>query len=277
MARITHEGVAESVARNIRDRIDAGELRHGQALPSTRKLAAEYEVSVKSVNTAMASLVSEGLVVAHDRAGRTVNAPDQQIAKSAKPSQPQVVIVGGYAGSGKTELGRVIARETQWAILDKDTTTRPVVETALELLGQPPSDRIGDVYLNSIRPAEYDALVNTMVENVECGVSVILTAPFLQEITNRAWLDRMRSRCESLSAQMRVVWVTCDEESMRFYIKHRGAARDSWKLENWGAYMDSINIEFRPEVEHFIVDNSRGSRPLREQALELLRNISKGS
>lgn len=274
MARITREGVAERVARSIRDRIDSGELRHGQALPSTRKLSEEYGVSVKSVNTAMTALAGEGLVVAHDRAGRTINAPEQQIAKSTKLSQPQVVIVGGYAGSGKTELGRVISRETQWAMLDKDTITRPVVEAALELLGQPPSDREGELYLTHIRPAEYEALINTMIENVECGVSVILTAPFLREITDRAWLDRIKSRCDSLSAKLTIVWVACDAESMRFYIKHRGAARDSWKLANWESYLSSINIDFRPDFDHFVVDNSRGSSPLREQAIKLLQQIS---
>ena len=86
-----------------------------------------------------------------------------------------MLLIGGYAGSGKTELGRILARLTHWPMLDKDTTTRAVVEQALELLGHPPHDRESDLYRTSIRPAEYEALIAGLMENVECGTSAIVT------------------------------------------------------------------------------------------------------
>jgi predicted kinase len=271
------EGMAERITRNIRDQIHAGALRHGQALPSTRQLAADWEVSVKTINAALAPLVAEGLVVSRDRAGRTVNAPNQEPTRMPRPPEPQVVLIGGYAGSGKTELGRMLVRATGWAILDKDTTTRPVVEAALEMLGQPPNDREGTTYLTGIRPAEYEALMSTMSENVECGASTVVTAPFLQEMTNRSWLDRVNAQCEALSAKLTVVWVSCDADSMRSYLKHRGAARDTWKLSNWDEYLSSINLEFRPDFEHFLIDNSRDGAPLNDQAKELIEHIYKAA
>ena len=36
---------------------------------------------------------------------------------------------------------------TGWPMLDKDTMTRPVVEAALEITGQPPNDRESETYL----------------------------------------------------------------------------------------------------------------------------------
>src|SRR5262249_62290760 len=129
----------------------------------------------------MKLLTSEGLIVSKPRAGRVVHAPDQVHRNEVPPSTPHVLLIGGYAGSGKTELGRVLIRETGWPMLDKDTLTRPVAEVALEVLGQSPNDRESEVYLSKIRPREYEALMAAAHENVECGNSAIVTAPFLRE------------------------------------------------------------------------------------------------
>jgi predicted kinase len=280
MAReLVREGVAEQITRQIRDSIHAGRLRHGQALASTRQLADEWGVSAKTINAALAPLVTEGLVISRDRAGRTVNAPwQEETPVVVKPERPQVVLIGGYAGSGKTELGRMIVRETGWGMFDKDSTTRAVVEAALVALGQPPSDRESATYLDIIRPAEYEALMDAMAENVACGASVVVTAPFLRELSNPGWLRQVKSRCDDLGATLNVAWVACDAESMRGYIKHRNARRDDWKLANWDAYLASIDLDFRPPGDHYVVNNSRGySRTLHDQVKELVSNIIEAS
>lgn len=270
---LAREGIAEQITRHYRDQIQAGALRHGQALPSTRQLAAEWGVSVKTINTALASLATEGLVIPRNRAGRTVNAPEQlEAAPMPKPPTPRVVLIGGFAGSGKTELGRMIVRKTGWAILDKDTTTRPVVEAALEMLGQPPSDREGQTYMEVIRPAEYEALIDTMNENIQCGASVVLTAPFIREMRDHAWINHVRAQCSAVGAELTIVWVACDSESMRFYLRRRGAARDTWKLAHWEDYAASNDLGMRPASEHIVVDNSRGNS-LQEQVKELLETV----
>lgn len=276
MAReLVREGVAEQITRQIRDSIHAGRLRHGQALSSTRQLAEEWGVSAKTINAALAPLATEGLVISRDRAGRTVNAPWQEETRAVvKPERPQVVLIGGYAGSGKTELGRMIVRETGWGMFDKDSTTRAVVEAVLVALGQSPSDRESATYLDIIRPAEYEALMDAVAENVACGASAVVTAPFLRELSDPGWLNRVKSRCDTLRATLNVVWVACDAESMRSYLKHRGAPRDDWKLANWDAYLASINLDFRPPGPHVVVDNSRGySLTLHDQVKELISNI----
>lgn len=279
MARIQREGIAEQIMKRLRDQIHAGVLRHGQALPSTRKLAEEWDVSINTINNALAPLIAEGLIVSRDRSGRTVNAPGQSPAsdetRPPRPEVPQLVLVGGYAGSGKTELGRMIVRLTGWAMLDKDTTTRPVVEAALETLGIPPSDREGDTYLNVVRPAEYEALLNSVTENLECGVSVVATAPFVRELKDKAWLDRLDAQCRMLPADLTVVWVACDAESMRSYLRHRGAARDSWKLSHWSDYLARIDLGYEPPHEHIRIDNSLGGRPLQDQARDLVARIQR--
>jgi DNA-binding transcriptional regulator YhcF (GntR family)/predicted kinase len=267
------ESLHQQVARNIRNQIAAGELRDGQSLPSTRDLAQQWDVSVFTINEAMKVLSSEGLIVSKPRAGRVINAPDQAVRAEVRTAAPQVLLIGGYAGSGKTELGRVLARETGWAMLDKDTLTRPVVEVALEILGCSPNDRDSEQYLTRIRPREYEALINAMTENVRSGNSAIVTAPFIKEFKDVAWLDRIEASCVDLGAKISIVWVYCDADTMQTYIRHRGAARDATKLGDWQKYLTSIDIDFRPPAKHFTVDNSASGAPLQKQARELIAEV----
>ncbi len=264
------------VARKIRDDIEAGRLRHGEALDSTRELAKQYGVSGYTISEAMKLLVEEGLIVTRARSKRVVHAPDQTIRTEVRPRSPHVVLIGGYAGSGKTELGRILVRETGWPLLDKDTLTRPVVEAALEMTGQSPNDRDSDFYFERIRPREYEALAAATVENVECGNSAIVTAPFIREFSDEAWIKRTQALYASMNATTTLVWVYCDIDTMHTYLRHRGAARDAAKLADWPAYVAKIDTEFRPPVPHILIDNSESSDPLPHQATKLISTVLGG-
>jgi DNA-binding transcriptional regulator YhcF (GntR family) len=267
------ELLPQQVARNVRNDIAAGVLRDGQTLPATRELAEQWGVSVFTINEAMKLLSNEGLVTSKPRAGRVVNAPEQVRRNEIRTSTPHVVLIGGYAGSGKTELGRILARETGWPMLDKDTLTRPVVEAALEVLGCSPHDRDSETYLNVIRPREYESLMSAMTENVQCGTSAIVTAPFIRELHDTAWISRTAAAGQDMKAVLSIAWVYCDAATMHTYVRHRGAARDAVKLENWGAYLDTIDLAFRPPVPHTMIDNSASGVPLQEQASALLASV----
>lgn len=264
------ESLHQQVARHIQNDIAAGVLRDGERLPSTRELAQEWGVSPFTINEAMDTLIKEGLVVSKARAGRIVRAPEQAKHQDIRTSTPHVVLVGGYAGSGKTELGRILARETGWAILDKDTLTRPVVEAALEVLGSSPHDRESDTYLGTIRPREYEALTSAMTENVQCGNSAIVTAPFISEFADTAWLNRIQATCTDMGATLTIAWVYCDAETMHTYLRRRGAARDTAKLADWQGYLSSINTGFRPSVSHLVIDNCASSEPLQAQSQHII-------
>ncbi|MEJ3745180.1 GntR family transcriptional regulator [Actinomycetes bacterium KLBMP 9797] len=267
------ESLHQQVARNIRNEIDAGVLRNGDVLPSTRELAQTWDVSVFTINEAMKILIADGLVESKSRSKRVVRAPDQARRGEVRLRKPHVLLIGGYAGSGKTELGRIIARETGWPMLDKDTLTRPVVEIALEILGQSPHDRDSETYLSSIRPREYESLIAAATENIECGNSAIVTAPFVQEFSDPAWVGRTQALFGREDAVTTLVWVYCDADTMHTYIRRRGAARDAAKLSDWPGWLARINTDFRPSGEHLVIDNSASSSPLQDQAQELLKRI----
>ncbi|WP_206050860.1 GntR family transcriptional regulator [Nocardioides speluncae] len=259
----------EQIVRSLRTEIETGVLRDGESLPSTRALAERWGVSVFTVNEAMKVLAAEGRIESKSRSRRTVRS-DRPASHVRTPPAPQVFMIGGYAGSGKTKLGRILARRTGWPIIDKDTTTRPVVETALEVRGLPPHDRESDTYLSVIRPSEYDALMATALENVACGVSAMITAPFLREFADPAWLDRAKVEFASHGAITTLVWVRCDGPTMRTNLRRRGSARDAAKLAAWDDYLAGLDLDFRPPQDHVVIDNSASSETLQAQAVRLL-------
>jgi predicted kinase len=185
-----------------------------------------------------------------------------------------LTLVGGYAGSGKSEFARFLAAVTGWTILDKDTLTRALVEQLLISLGGEPNDRETDIYQKRVRSHEYRCLLDQGKENLDCGVSVILTAPFLREITDVAWLGRVNSLCTAHQAALHVVWVQCDVDSMHDYLSFRGASRDAWKLAHWTEYINAIDVNFKPDFPHYLVDNRLNAAvALAEQATDIARRI----
>ncbi|WP_328645555.1 GntR family transcriptional regulator [Amycolatopsis sp. NBC_00348] len=271
------EPLAQQIARNVENDIDAGRLRHGQRLPSSRELAREWDVSVFTINEAMDILAKKGLVVSKPRAARTVNAPDREGRREVRAAAPQVLMIGGYAGSGKTELGRILARETGWPMLDKDTLTRFVVESALEMQGLSRNDRESETYLTKIRPAEYDSLLEAMAENLQCGNNAIVTAPFTREFADEGWIRQRELLCRNLGAQLTIVWVYCDADTMHTYVRHRDAPRDATKLANWDNYMRGVDVDFRPPVPHVVIDNSVSGGVMVEQAGQLIERLASES
>lgn len=264
----------ERVERILRNDIEAGRLRDGEALPSTRDLANQMGVSPWTVNKAMEHLSEDGLVENVSRSRRIVRSGITPPSGNSESRKPHVFLIGGYAGSGKSELSRVLSRVTGSAIIDKDTTTRAVVERLLEELGRPAHDRESQTYLDQVRPHEYEALLATIQENADVGVGVIATAPFIREFQDAAWIERVGTRLNAAGVGLTLVWVRCDASTMHTYLKRRGAARDTGKLSAWDDYIAGIDLDFQPAADHVVIDNSASSEPLQSQATKMLATIA---
>ncbi len=175
-----------------------------------------------------------------------------------------LVLVAGFAGSGKTEFAKFLSSVTGWALMDKDVITRPLAESMLTALNGDPNDRHSEIYRTKVRPIEYRCLSNATFANIENGISTVVTAPYLAEVADPQWLRRLMHRCASARAHLEIVWVGADLETMHTYLQRRDAARDTWKLNHWDDYLSQINVTMRPEIPHFYVNNSLNS------AVELL-------
>ncbi|MFB7896079.1 AAA family ATPase [Streptomyces xiamenensis] len=175
------------------------------------------------------------------------------------PHQPVVVLVGGYAGSGKTEFARFLTQLTGWPLLDKDPLTRPLVEALLLAIGSDAHDRHTELYRSQVRPVEYASLMAAVNANVACQISTVVAAPFLAELSDQSWMERLVHRCAAVGVDVAPIWVQCDSASMFEYISHRGAARDAWKLARWDEYLETVDESLRPAVPHLVVDNRMGA------------------
>lgn len=189
----------------------------------------------------------------------------------------RMTLVGGYAGSGKTEASKLLALKQRRPLLDKDTVTRPLLEVLMANLSGDPHDRESATYLNKIRQLEYQCLMDTVWEIVEHGQSPIVTAPFLRELTRRTWLENVAIKCELFDVKLDIIWVTSDLLTMRDRLLRRGAGRDRWKLTNWGEYENGIDLAIRPLHRHRVLDNTADTREsLIEQVSRLIREAEDG-
>lgn len=185
------------------------------------------------------------------------------------------MLVAGYAGSGKTEFAKHLAPRTGWALLDKDTLTRPLVELAASTHCGDPHDRHTDAYLTQVRPFEYACLLATAWEVLDYGCSVIATGPFLSEVVSEEWTSDLAWRCKLEDIVLVVAWVHADLTLMRERLMRRGAKRDGWKLRNWDAYAAEVNTALRPAIDHVVIDNTGGALvSLADQADLLIQRLA---
>lgn len=168
-----------------------------------------------------------------------------------------VILVAGHAGSGKTEVCKLLATRLHWPMLDKDTLTRPLVEALSERFSADPHDRQSEAYLTHVRPLEYAVIQDVMWEQLELGApGVLVSAPFVRELCDKEWVENLRFDCEVRGFELKVVWVRCDRDTLRNRIVARGADRDRWKLLNWTEWTTTL-AEPDPPLPLIYIDNSR--------------------
>ncbi|MGW1847702.1 GntR family transcriptional regulator [Streptomyces sp. NPDC001966] len=88
----------EEIARDLRERITAGEYPPGTALPLMRDVAAQYEVSDITVRRAWQMLTREGLIESRRRAGMFVREHPDRVRLTVRNRQMERDELGYYSG-----------------------------------------------------------------------------------------------------------------------------------------------------------------------------------
>jgi len=173
----------------------------------------------------------------------------------------KLVIVAGVAGSGKSYIGKEIAKKIDNCVyLDKDTQTRDLVDSYLVCLGKDETDRESQAYLEKIRPLEYSCLIKQAMENIELGKTCILSAPFIKEINDEEYFENLNLDLEFEDASLKFVWVYTDENTARKRIIDRNAKRDENKINHWGEYINNVSHKTpKIMIDFFEIDNRQDS------------------
>ncbi|MFF5264205.1 hypothetical protein ACFY4C_35200 [Actinomadura viridis] len=116
--------------------------------------------------------------------------------------------------------------------------------------------------------------MNTAYANIDAGVSIILAAPFIDELNTAGWLPRLTHRARAQGVDVTAIWVHSDIDTMHEYIEVRDAPRDHWKLAHWDEYTSTLNTEEPPPEVHHTIDNRLGAATsLADQTRETLRKL----
>ena len=150
----------------------------------------------------------------------------------------QIVLIAGPAGCGKSTIGKALARQLHWPYLDKDTLSHRAVQTCMSALNADPYDRESALYLTEVRPLEYQILWDVVIENADLGLSVIVSAPFLSEVLDTDWYQKLKGLFPY--ADLRLVWVTAPADMQKKRIIARQQKRDQYKLEHWEEYQAEL-------------------------------------
>ena len=187
-----------------------------------------------------------------------------------------LVLIAGVPGSGKTYIGKKLAKR-RGIFIDKDTITELFTEKILIELGSNKDQRESNVYWSVIQEIEYKTLIQHALENLNLKNNAFCCAPFIEQFYDREWMSTIESRVKLEKAILLKIWVQTNEKTARERMIARREHRDIGKLSHWKDY--ARNIDHNPP-EHIkdliIIDN--GYSPtikLTEQLKSVIDTIEK--
>lgn len=157
----------------------------------------------------------------------------------------KIILIGGMPASGKTTLGKLLAKTLKLPYLDKDTLcdkyTNYVV--AKETF---PNDRSSELYTKTLRNLEYEIMFHVALEQVSLELCPVLVSPFSSEFIDEDKMKEMERRLKEVNPnyEMVSVLVEADPDEVKEKIVERNRKEDSEKINQWETYIQGkINFQ----------------------------------
>jgi predicted kinase len=175
------------------------------------------------------------------------------------------LLICGAPGSGKSTVGRVVARRLGAALLDLDTATSSLTAVIIALQG---TDNLDDPELGRLtRAARYETLSALAADNLSAGISAVMVAPFTTERRDPVAWEALCGRMERAGASTTMIWLRISADNVLGRVERRGAGRDLAKLRgDWPAGLDLG----APAVPHIEVDALLSPTAIAETVLSSL-------
>jgi predicted kinase len=179
-----------------------------------------------------------------------------------------VVLLSGWPGSGKSTIGRALARRLGAALVDQDTVTGPLVSVVADLVGVHDLD---DARLaRATRDARYETVAAVAEENLRVGVPVVLVAPFSRERRDLHIWEALDRRLRAAGGSPLLVWLHLEPMAVVDRLQARGAARDLAKLADPSSFLARLD-HGAPVGPHIVVNAERAAANIIEEIVEALR------
>jgi predicted kinase len=176
-----------------------------------------------------------------------------------------VVVITGAPATGKSTLGRRVARRLHAALIDQDVATQPLVEVIQRLVGS--NDLDDEQLARETRDARYEAIAALAVDNLSAGIPVVLIAPYTSERADeQSWTD-LAVRFVRAGGTPLLVWLSLEPTRILGRLQARGAVRDRAKVAAGSAYLAQLTrAASQPSAPHLAL-------PAREAPEVLVRLV----
>ncbi len=151
-----------------------------------------------------------------------------------------LIIFAGKAGTGKSTLSRIIAKEEKIAYLDYDTLNQSFLTSIESKIGFKDADRYG--FYREWRAPCYSTLLNTAIENLELGISVIISAPLTKELQDSSFPNKLKSMVKN-DFSLLLFYMAPSFEQHKKMISERKSIRDEDFLNNEGRFIETLSPE----------------------------------
>lgn len=183
----------------------------------------------------------------------------------------KLILVTSPPASGKTTLAKALAKAMRDTVyLDKDTLI-PLSKKIYEIANEP-YNRDSEFFEKNIRNLEYKVILDFAAEAIQFDSNVIINAPFSWEIRNPEAIFAMRERFSRFGAELCVIWIECSIETTHQRMIKRNSERDTWKLENWDAYVKTENFD-PPDIEDLLIYENDTEELSKRSFAKLLRTL----
>lgn len=165
---------------------------------------------------------------------------------------PELAVICGNAGTGKTTWARLVADLWVAALLDLDTVSERLVAAAHAELGRDPNDRDSAQYKRVFREPVHETLFAIARE---CRGAVVIVAPFTKERRLPGFRDWLREKCQRTVSVHYFVTADSVRETR---LRARANPRDATKLLDYDAHRKLTPVETPPGYPHHWFDTTYG-------------------
>ncbi len=175
----------------------------------------------------------------------------------------KLVLVTSPPACGKTYISKKLAKALHNCVyLDKDTLI--VLSKQIFKVAGEEYNRSSDFFQREIRDYEYYAILDLAFDALDYNDTVLINAPFTDEIRDDDYLDSLREKLAEKKAELCVVWVHASEEVAHQRMISRNSDRDVWKLEHWKEYVATQNFHKPENIPELYVFNNSNEEEFKE-------------